>query len=778
MLQEILSDAQWRQVPVLPESRDAALLGNEAFTPRQAGEVARELLGQLIASAGPSVYEQIERRAIDEVAEATSAGDVELLLRIAEVYPNSTAAQQALSESARLLQQQNRLREAAKALRRLAARSEDPLPAWLTLAQIDASRPGRLEVAAGRMRRASRLRGDAPAPTINLPGDVRIEGLSVEQAAFKLTEASLAAQIARLPDFGLPDDPMQPLFAEQPTSVAGVDALLVPQEGFERHDRIVVLRTDGTLAAYAFGANEPQWSVSLEQSGVEAIAWIPQGLLVWGDSAIALLDAQSGTTTWRRTAEALASPSTENGGPDRAVVASGWRPAPQELDLGEAESVAQQRLQQRAFEQRGGRGAWRREEMLRNQERLEAIAQQRRANAANEQGADNAGRTTPAISITGVVPSAGTIGVIVNSSVNGAAGVLAENGEVQWRALLPEGEVAAAQGGGDFLAIQTTGSRSVLTVLDLDTGLLATRRSFELAGSDPLANFLVTPENELITVTRQQVTGIDLERQPQGARFAVRADALGQNAQAFAASAGPGRVRVIGEKALVLVDPHRVTPDQEPRRDALVIDLNKGRPDTFTDPASGAQVVVVLGAAESGAGDADADALPPRLRAQQRMRMLQAQREAARLLDRPGLPGERIWSAGTSVYITADRGLSAYDLAIPGRHWSRLNAPMMREFDPSVNLGVAIGQGDLLLFDQPMPVAQRQVSQPTLRVTSFSRDRLKDGRESGQWRHEVELVPGTHELDAPIVGFQPADGGLAVLTSGGRLLFLRGKGSD
>ena len=153
--------------------------------------------------------------------------------------------------------------------------------------------------------------------------------------------------------------------------------------------------------------------------------------------------------------------------------------------------------------------------------------------------------------------------------------------------------------------------------------------------------------------------------------------------------------------------------------------------------------------------------------------MLQAQREAAR--SRPSLPGERIWSAGTSVYLSADRGLSAYDLAIPGRHWSRLNAPMMRELDPAVNVGVAIGKHDLVLFDQPQPTQRRQFEQPVLRMTVFSRDRLKDGRESGQQRHEVELAAGSHGLDAPVSGFQAVDGGLAVLSSSGRLTFLRGR---
>lgn len=774
LLQEILSQPQWRNVPVVPESRDAAAFSGESFTPRQAGEVARELLAEVIAGAGPQVYEPIERRAAAEVADATSAGDVEALQRLSEIYPNSAAAQSALAEAARLLQAQNRPREAASALRRLSARSEDPLAAWLTLAQIEATRPGRLEVAAGRFRRAARVAPDAAAPALSLPDGQTVDASTIEQAAFRLTEATLAAETKRLPDLRLPSDPMQPLFQEQAVAVAGVEALLLPAEGFERYDRFVVRRTDGTLAAYPFAADQPAWAVAIEPSAAESIAWLPQGLLVWGDTAVALLDAGSGAVKWRHTAEALGPPPvSDQRSAERAVVASGWRPQLTEIETTGSQSLAEQQLQLRAMEQ-GGRGRWRREEQLRNLDRLERIAQQRRANADEQDGQ----RDTYAVNIAGVVPSAGNIGVVLSGTSNSLAGVVADDGQVPWRAPLPEGEVAAACGAGDFVAVQTVSSRSLLSAMDLDTGALVTRRGFELAGAEPLVNFIVTPENELVYVTRQQLIGVDLERQPQGTRFTVRHDTLGENPLAFGASAGAaGRLRVVGDKLLVLIDPHRASSDQGARRDALVIDLAQGRPDTFNDPATGAIVVVILTAAEGGAQDPEADALPPRLRQQQRMRLLQAQRDAARMIDQAQAPGERIWSSGTSVYVTSDRGLSAYDLAVPGRHWSRLNAPMMREFDPAMNLGLAIGRDDLLLFDQPLPTQRRQIDQPTVRVTAFSRDRLKDGRESGQQRHEVELKAGAFGLEGAVSGFAAGEGGVAVLSSAGRLVFLRG-GAD
>src|SRR5690606_33475002 len=125
------------------------------------------------------------------------------------------------------------------------------------------------EVAAGRMRRAARLSPDAKAPAINLPDGRTLEGLTVEQAAFELTEAALAAETAQLPDLDLTNDPMKPLFAEEPVAVAGLDNLLLPPEGFKRHDRVLARRSDGTLVAFAFGGTQPEWSVPMKPESAE-----------------------------------------------------------------------------------------------------------------------------------------------------------------------------------------------------------------------------------------------------------------------------------------------------------------------------------------------------------------------------------------------------------------------------------------------------------------------------------------------------------------------------
>ncbi len=761
LLQEILSNAEWRQVPAVPDGRDASAATSETFSPRQAGEVARELLAELIAEAGPQVYEQIEQRAAGELADATAASDVDALRRLADIYPNSGAAADALAEAARLLREQNRSREASEALRRLAARVDEPIEPWLTLAQIEAKRPGRLGVAAGRMRRAARVAPDAQALPITLPDGRTIQGLTVEQAAFELTEAALAAEAAELPDPSLPNDPRAPIFAEETVVVAGVEHLLTPPAGFERHDRLLARLSDGTLAAFAFGSQEPVWTAPMKADSAESAAWLPDGLLVWGGAQVALLDPETGKQRWNHDAQSLEPGRLLAGRGGHAIVAAGWQPEPGNLAPAENEAAEYDEL---ALEMGRGRRQWRRMQQQRAiEQRAEA---QELARLAAFQAAADINQTQALIAE--VVPGVGTVAIVLGGRVNAVSGVVVESGEVSWRASLPEGRIVAARGDADYVAVQTEASRDVLSVLSLDDGSLATRRSFETEGVEPLMSFLVTPENELVFVTRRQVAAADLERDPQQTRFAIRSETIGEHDAAFGvAEGGEGRMAVVGGRLLVLADPTR-----SDRRDALVIDLAEGEPVRFDDPASESRIELFLTAAESAASELEPERQAPRNR-QQRLLQQRAAR-GGRAPTGPGLPGERLWTAGSCVYLTADRGLSAYDLELPGRQWWRLNAPEMRKLDPAINLAVAVAREDLLLFDQPQATPARPVSDRTVRVTSFSRERLDDGRESGYQRHETELTPGAWGLESAVSAWQVLDGGLAVLAESGKLHFLRG----
>ena len=165
------------------------------------------------------------------------------------------------------------------------------------------------------------------------------------------------------------------------------------------------------------------------------------------------------------------------GATELAVVASGWRP-PREAE--EATALQEQQLRQLELQRRGGGQIVLRREQLRlaNRQRMEAIEQIRRENDQVEERAAAAqlGDAGDEPIIAGVVPGAGTVSAIVGGPSNGVAGITTAAGEVKWRSSLPEGELAAAHGAGDYLAVQIDASRLVLSVLDLDDGSQVAQR--------------------------------------------------------------------------------------------------------------------------------------------------------------------------------------------------------------------------------------------------------------------------------------------------------------
>jgi hypothetical protein len=133
-------------------------------------------------------------------------------------------------------------------------------------------------------------------------------------------------------------------------------------------------------------------------------------------------------------------------------------------------------------------------------------------------------------------------------------------------------------------------------------------------------------------------------------------------------------------------------------------------------------------------------------------------------------PLERMWISGTRVYLTAQRGLSAYDLDLPGRQWRRHNGSAVRMQDPAQNAGIDVTDDSLLLWDVPQSTAQRPVPEPIVRLNVFSRARLPDGRESGQKFYEIDFQSGAHGLQSDVTAWQAHNGGITLLEEEGRLL--------
>lgn len=781
LLQEILSDAAMRDQAV-----------PDADTPGRttAGAAAAEMIGALRARHGQEIYATIETRARTDFEQARDSGDVDALLELTAEFPNSQAAGEALAASADLLEAQGRLREASGVLRQLTRRPGDAgqsdearldrdVETGLRLAQMDLKRPDRLDVAAGRMRRLARLAPDRPAPALTLADGSVLNGLTVEQAAFEVTRLSLAAQEAARPSLDLPTDPSVEPFEEPAVLSEQVRRLLTPEPGQARPDRVLAAeqvegQAQGKMRLVAFEVPQGRrlWATPVEAVDDLEAAWTSHGLLLWSPTTLRLIEEATGKILWTRPVADLAdqngSPTT--GQPEGRTVRVG--PGGDAIDPEEVrQRMARAPLRHGAL---GGIGAMMelREMAQEGRDVRRAIEQQAELEAGRREIANiQAGLTqgTPD-DPTGESPRlsdvlGGEVTIAVIGGADRVAGLDARTGEILWRAPRPPGELRVVSRGGDFVALLATQAQSHLYVYDLDTGTVVTRRIADVNGVDAILNMIVTPGNQLVYVTPRRVTGVDLDADPDSVRFNVRPND-GQNAAPFVAAAGPGRIGVVGNRLLVYADPRLAG-----RRDVMVIDLAQGLPEQFKDDRLPEPIDLVLMAGETDDQQVDVDALPPNARAQIRAQQLQARRQAqAQLAGGDPDPLERMWISGTNVYLTAQRGLSAYDMELSGRQWRRLNGSEVRMKDPAQNTGVAIADDSLLLWDVPQSTAQRPVPAPTVRLNVFSRARLPDGRESGQKFYEIDFHSGAHGLQSDVAAWQAHNGGVTLLEEEGRLL--------
>lgn len=780
LLQEVLSDATLRNQPV----PDADAPGQST-----AAAVAADMIGQLRARHGQEIYAPIETRARTDLARARDSGDIDALLELTAEFPNSQAADEALAASASLLEAQGRLREASGVLRQLARRPESggqsddarrdrEVETGLRLAQMDLKRANRLEVAAGRMRRLARLASDQPAPALALPDGSVLTDLTIEQAAFEITRLSLAAQEDRRPSLDLPMDPSVEPFAEPTVLTDQAHRLLTPERGQPRPDRVLAVEeADGKLRLVAFEAplGRRLWATPVESADDLGAQWSEYGLLLWSPTALRLIDEATGKILWTQPVAALADQgdSTTGHREGRTVrVGPGG-------DAVDPEEVRE--LMVRAPLRHGGLGGM--AAMMQLREMAEKGRQLRRGNiervVVQEQRAgfnappeDAAQGAAPAAGGEGSAGSdyisdvlGGEVSVAVIDGADRVAGIDTRSGEILWRAARPPGEMRVVSRGGDFLGLLATRSQSHLYVYDLDRGSIVTRRVADVNGVDAILNMLVTPGNQLVYVTPRRVTGVDLDADPDSVRFNVRPND-GENATPFVAAAGPGRIGVVANRLLVYADPRLAG-----RRDVMVIDLAQGLPERFRDDRLPEPIDLVLAAGETDDQQVDLDSLPPNARAQLRAQQLQArQRAQAQLAGGNEDPFERMWISGTNVYLSAQRGLSAYDMDLPGRQWRRQNGSAVRLKDPAQNAGVDVAEEALLLWDVPQSTAQRPVPEPTLRLNVFSRARLPDGRESGQKLFEIDFRSGAYGLESDVAAWQAHNGGVTLQEEDGRLL--------
>lgn len=320
LYQQILADPQLRPVPLLDQANGG---------PTQAAAVAEEAIRNLVAKAGAAVYAPFEQVAAKDFEAAraaaadTGAPDPQRLLAVAESYPNSKVAPQALLAAADAYEAAGSPRPAVHLLRQMYfkyPRRPERARVIESMARNYLALPNRVDTAAARLAMGATVAGEHRlSKPLQLPDGRQIDpGATFEQALSEVRKYRSEAASKHLPDFGLPVPPnyadpdfkknprwpLQPAGAEQ--VIDGVAALALPLRDFARPDRVVAWSaadaaagTPARLTIYAPGGAEPLGVSEALAEAPMGSAWVAEGVIVWDAASVVLLPEGGGDPTWR-----------------------------------------------------------------------------------------------------------------------------------------------------------------------------------------------------------------------------------------------------------------------------------------------------------------------------------------------------------------------------------------------------------------------------------------------------------------------------------------------
>ncbi|MBN1513036.1 MAG: PQQ-like beta-propeller repeat protein, partial [Phycisphaerae bacterium] len=260
----------------------------EAGAAEPAGELARRHVARLIEWHGPDVYAECEQKAQDLLAAARRTGDISLLDRVTETYPNAQSAGTALVEKGRLLTSRGDAAGAAEAFRAALARyaTTVDMPAVIR-ALVDAY------VQDGRQESAFRwtVRGARQYPSYRF--EVDGERLDFAACRDRLREQWGPLEPPR-PALG------PPLIALAPRTFSSEVTLLAPRFADARRTswRQYYVFVESGIQAFGAG-NQPVWS------NPAPCRMAPELLLATDDVAVVgtrhqvlAVDAAAGTVRW------------------------------------------------------------------------------------------------------------------------------------------------------------------------------------------------------------------------------------------------------------------------------------------------------------------------------------------------------------------------------------------------------------------------------------------------------------------------------------------------
>jgi outer membrane protein assembly factor BamB len=310
LYQQILSDARLRQEPLTDDTTGSA---------SQAGAYAERAIGNVIRLAGAGIYQKYQQAASDALAAAQQAGDPAKLLAVAQVYPNSTVAPQAMLAAADAYEAAADPKSAVNVLRPMYFKYPDStekpriIEAMARNYLLLKNRRGNVDSAAARLAQGGTLPGDPKlTKPLVLPDGKKLDaGMPFAQALEEVRKYTGREAAKGLPDFRLPmprkrtrdekaanpDWPFLPP-ARQPV-IADVTTLVLPAPQFARPDRLVTWTAGRGLSIYPAGASKPLGSSDSVAQQPQNLAWLDDDLLVWGAGRLALVPGAGGPAKWK-----------------------------------------------------------------------------------------------------------------------------------------------------------------------------------------------------------------------------------------------------------------------------------------------------------------------------------------------------------------------------------------------------------------------------------------------------------------------------------------------
>ncbi len=333
LYQEILSSQKLRVVPLTDES---GLL--------QAADVAERMIAE-VKKEKPKAYEKFEKEASEAMQAAGS--DPALLKSVADTYPNSAAAPQAMTRAAAAFEAQDNFdghRLAALTLQKVCNKygeSADMMKileamARNYLAMPETSITDRAGTANARLSKIVKMGGanNKLSKALMLPDKkVLVEaGATINDALKKVQHYKAEVVSAKLPDLHIAPAPTEaakakweaegsdpakkpkfpnPFLSEEKQLVLdNVGSMLKPpleiRQQTSRYDRVVTW-SNGTLSIYPVGETKPLGTFAELVGEPKNLAWLDNGasLLVWSDAEMVLLDGANAARKWKVTLKSL-----------------------------------------------------------------------------------------------------------------------------------------------------------------------------------------------------------------------------------------------------------------------------------------------------------------------------------------------------------------------------------------------------------------------------------------------------------------------------------------